>query len=81
MERGLLEWSLAKQEDLLDKLKDLSLPVLWVVGEDDAKYVEIGRRVAEVLPFGRLEVAPTGHRVPWEWEAFAESLADFVRIW
>ncbi len=79
MERSLLDWSLARQENLLDQLAGLSLPVLWVVGEHDAKYVEIGRRVARALPFADLEIAPAGHRVPWEWKAFAETLATFLR--
>lgn len=65
--RGFERWSLGRQRDLLPALGELRCPVLWLVGEDDTKYVEIGRRACAQLPAGRLQVvAASGHRAPWE---------------
>jgi len=78
--RGFEEWSLGAQEDLLPALGALRCPVLWLVGEQDAKYVEIGRRACARLPEGRLQVvAGSGHRVPWEQpEICAAAISGFL---
>jgi 2-succinyl-6-hydroxy-2,4-cyclohexadiene-1-carboxylate synthase len=75
--RGFERWSLGAQEDLLPRLGAVEFPVLWLAGEEDGKYVDIGRRACEVLPAGRLEVVGNcGHRVPWE---RAEYCAKVIR--
>jgi len=48
-------------------LEAIETPILWVAGERDAKYVEIGRRAVARLPHAELWICPdAGHRVPWE---------------
>ena len=60
-------WSLGRQADLLPRLAELDLPVCWIVGERDEKYVDLGRRAVKQLTQGDLEiVSGAGHRVPWE---------------
>lgn len=50
--------------DLWPALRQIQLPVCLVVGELDAKFVEVGRRAVDLLPNGRLEViANAGHNV------------------
>lgn len=50
--------------DLWPALRQIQIPVRLVVGELDAKFVEVGRRAAEQLPNGRLDViANVGHNV------------------
>ncbi|MEO8217258.1 MAG: alpha/beta fold hydrolase [Acidobacteriota bacterium] len=60
-------WSPARQEFLLAKLSGLDVPVLWLAGENDERYVAEGRRAVAALDRGQLKVIPgAGHRVPWE---------------
>ncbi len=69
-------WSLSEQENLLEKLAVLEIPVLWVVGENDEKFYRHAESVMKVLKRGRLLSIPdSGHRVPWEAE---EELVDAV---
>ena len=78
---GLTAWSLGAQEKLDAKLAGIAVPVLWVAGGDDARYVAEGERAAKASPAIRLEIAPgAGHRVPWESPAwFADVVSEFVR--
>ena len=64
------------------RLEHIETPVLWVAGERDAKYVEIGRRAVARLPDAELWICPdAGHRVPWEQpEAFVERLRAFLDL-
>jgi len=60
-------WSLGSQDDLLEKLSYLTVPILWIVGEEDQKFLEIAMKATNVLPYGELRVVKNaGHRVPWE---------------
>ncbi|HXB66036.1 MAG TPA: alpha/beta fold hydrolase [Solirubrobacteraceae bacterium] len=61
--RGL---SLGEMQPLWHRLKELSMPVTVLVGERDEKFCALGRRMAELLPAGRLVVAPGGHGLPLE---------------
>lgn len=72
-------WSLAEQEDLLDKLSSVDIPVLWVVGEDDEKFTNVGVVADDRLENVQLMVVPkAGHRVPWEAE---DTLVSGVVNW
>ncbi len=64
------------------RLEAIETPVLWVAGERDVKYVEIGKRAVERLPHGELWICPdAGHRVPWEQpERFIERLRAFLDL-
>lgn len=67
--RSFVDWSLGAQQPLWDGLSEITIPVLWVAGENDAKFLEIARHAVAALPHARLAVAPAaGHRVPWEAE-------------
>jgi 2-succinyl-6-hydroxy-2,4-cyclohexadiene-1-carboxylate synthase len=79
--RSFVDWSLGAQTPLWDRLGRISIPVLWVVGEDDMKFRAIGERAVAQIPQARLAIAPAaGHRVPWqapEW--LAREVAAFLR--
>jgi len=79
--RGLIDWSLGTQEPLWDRLREITIPVLWVVGEKDAKYLTISERAVAEIPQATLAIAPSaGHRVPWDAEQWlAEKVAGFLR--
>jgi 2-succinyl-6-hydroxy-2,4-cyclohexadiene-1-carboxylate synthase len=52
---------------LWDRLPELTMPVDVVVGERDAKFTALGRRLAAALPRARLAVVPgAGHGLPRE---------------
>jgi 2-succinyl-6-hydroxy-2,4-cyclohexadiene-1-carboxylate synthase len=48
------------------RLGELSMPSSVVVGDRDAKFIAIGRRMATLLPLGELVVLSGGHRLPLE---------------
>ncbi len=49
-----------------DRLAELRMPVTVVVGDRDAKFLAIGRRMADPLADGELVVAAGGHVLPLE---------------
>lgn len=74
--RSFVDWSLGAQEPLWERLGEIRIPVLWVVGENDGKFREIAEQAVGLLPESRLAITPgAGHRVPWE---AADWLADEV---
>lgn len=73
-------WSVGRQENLLPRLSELDLPILWIAGERDEKFVHLGRDAVKVLPRGRLEIVKdAGHRVPWDQpDRFAELVRSLL---
>ena len=52
---------------IASRLKEIAIPVLWIAGERDSRYVSEGRRAIAMLPNAELWICPdSGHRVPWE---------------
>lgn len=78
---GLEGWSLGNQADLRSQLARLPMPVLWIAGAGDDRYVAQGERAAGNGAAVRLSVAPdAAHRVPWEApEWFRDTVVEFVR--
>jgi 2-succinyl-6-hydroxy-2,4-cyclohexadiene-1-carboxylate synthase len=64
------------------QLESIRTPILWIAGERDAKYVDVGRRGVARLPCAELWICPdAGHRVPWEQPgAFTARLRDFLEL-
>jgi 2-succinyl-6-hydroxy-2,4-cyclohexadiene-1-carboxylate synthase len=79
--RQLRENSPGVLPPLAPRLHEITIPVLWVVGERDKTYVETGQRAVSLLPNAELWICPdAGHRVPWEQpKAFRARLREFVR--
>jgi 2-succinyl-6-hydroxy-2,4-cyclohexadiene-1-carboxylate synthase len=48
------------------RLGELAMPATVLVGERDAKYRALGRRMTALLPHGELVVVPGGHGLPLE---------------
>lgn len=49
------------------QLERIETPTLWVAGELDTRYADVGRRAVARLPHAELWLCPdAGHRVPWE---------------
>jgi 2-succinyl-6-hydroxy-2,4-cyclohexadiene-1-carboxylate synthase len=78
--RSFIDWSLGGQEPLWDRLVEMRLPVLWVAGARDRKFVGLAERAVGMLPEAELWLADgAGHRVPWQAdEAFAGRVLEFL---
>lgn len=79
--RSFVDWSLGAQQPLWQRLHEITIPVLWVVGENDAKFLALAERAVSFMPQATLAIAPkSGHRVPWDAEEWlAEKVAGFLR--
>jgi 2-succinyl-6-hydroxy-2,4-cyclohexadiene-1-carboxylate synthase len=79
--RSFVDWSLGAQRPLWERLHEITIPVLWVAGENDAKFRALAERAVSLIPRAKLAIAPgAGHRVPWEAEEWlAEKVAGFLR--
>lgn len=69
------------QQNLVPALSELkNPPVLFLAGEKDKKYQQIGDELAELYPVVKSQwVEDSGHRVPWENpESFSRILIDFA---
>ena len=79
--RSFIDWSLGAQEPLWDRLPEITIPVLWIAGENDPKFLSIAQRAVPLIPNARLAIAPgAGHRVPWEADEWlAGTVSHFLR--
>lgn len=80
--RSFVDWSLGTQEPLWERLVEISIPVLWIAGENDPKFRALAERAVSLIPNGYLAIAPgAGHRVPWEVETwFSKIVARFLKL-
>ena len=80
--RSFVDWSLGTQQPLWERLGEISIPVLWVAGENDPKFLSLAERATALIPNAHLAIAPgAGHRVPWEAESwFADQVARFLKL-
>lgn len=79
--RSFVDWSLGVQAPLWDRLHEITIPVLWVAGDQDPKFLALAGQAVARMPRATLAIAPgAGHRVPWEAEAWlAAQVAAFLR--
>jgi len=61
-------------------LAGISVPTLWMAGEDDVKYRDAAKRAAGQMKNSELWICPgAAHRVPWEQpQRFIERLREFA---
>jgi 2-succinyl-6-hydroxy-2,4-cyclohexadiene-1-carboxylate synthase len=63
----LTNFSLGKQEDLRNKIKNIKIPILWLAGESDVKFAQIAHEMQNLNTKIESNILnATGHRVPWE---------------
>ncbi|MCB1112112.1 MAG: alpha/beta fold hydrolase [Chlamydiales bacterium] len=76
---SLCYWSLGKQDYLFDKIADLPMPILWVIGERDTKFCSLAAQVRLKNKRSEIWVAQdAGHRVPWEnGQLFKKKIEEF----
>jgi 2-succinyl-6-hydroxy-2,4-cyclohexadiene-1-carboxylate synthase len=74
-------FSKGRQSDLLPGLSRLQAPsVLYLSGEKDSKYGELGEKLTASCSVVRHKIIPNaGHRVPWENpDSFVETVLEFM---
>ena len=74
-------FSKGRQRDLLPEFTKLQAPpVLYLSGEKDSKYCELGEQLAASCPIVRHRLIPqAGHRIPWENPySFVEAVLEFM---
>ena len=84
-DRQKLAWaveygSVAHQPDLREALREATIPILWVAGENDRKYADLAEECAALNPKFELAILPrVGHRAPWTAPSeFRAALASFI---
>jgi 2-succinyl-6-hydroxy-2,4-cyclohexadiene-1-carboxylate synthase len=79
---ALREWSPAVLPPVAARLHEIEIPLLWIAGARDAKYVAEGTRAVELLPNAELWVCPdAGHRVMWDHpQRFVERMGKFLGV-
>lgn len=72
--------SLGRQRDLRTELAELSVPILWISGEGDAKFRSIADEMAALNDcFESVCIADAGHRIPWDQpERMKQTIEKFV---
>jgi 2-succinyl-6-hydroxy-2,4-cyclohexadiene-1-carboxylate synthase len=80
--RSFVDWSLGAQERLWERLHEITIPVLWIAGENDPAFLTHARRAVTMMPQATLATAPgAGHRVPWEAETWLSGqVARFLKL-
>ncbi len=78
--RSLRGMGAGAMEPVVDRLSELAMPVLVIVGDLDERYVEIGERTADAIRGAYVEIVPeAGHTVHVEApETFDRLIAEFV---
>lgn len=74
-------WSLGHQKFLEPYLDKIRIPILWIVGELDLKFLEIAGRACKILPnCDLIKFKSTGHRVPWDNPALTtKAINSFIK--
>lgn len=82
MALALQNWSLGRQNDLSIEIADLDLPILWIVGRQDEKFMNETARLKFKHPESRVvAVEGAGHRVPWtQKEKLLELITQFMHF-
>lgn len=63
----LVRTSLGIQDDLKEAISELPMPIYWVVGQQDQKYVQVIQPLKFKNPLSKVIIVPNAaHRVPWE---------------
>ncbi|HRD55760.1 MAG TPA: alpha/beta fold hydrolase [Parachlamydiaceae bacterium] len=67
LKQSLKFWSLGNQQDLKPAIKNLDLPIFWIVGEHDEKFKHLAKTMQFSHPKSKIWIAENCfHRVAWE---------------
>ncbi len=61
LQSALTHWSLASQENMIERLKEFQCPLFYIHGDKDQKFAEIGRYIKLQIPRLNQITVPGGH--------------------
>lgn len=78
---ALTRWSVAEQEDFREFLAHASVPILYVAGDQDSKYCQIGQSLKLANPRMHFEIIPNcSHRILFDQpDLLSEAIMRFLR--
>jgi 2-succinyl-6-hydroxy-2,4-cyclohexadiene-1-carboxylate synthase len=78
---ALTVWSLGMQEDLTEAITNFQMPICWIVGERDKKFMDIAQQLKFNHPKSKLFIIPhAGHRIHLDQPArFKTILTQFIQ--
>ena len=78
LSRQVTYWSLGHQMQLVDRLKQVKVPMLFIAGALDTKFCSLAE---ECHPFAKIQIVPkAAHRVPWDQpEKFMHIFNTFIK--
>lgn len=81
MRQALLRFSLGNQTNEAHALASLRTRLLWITGEQDAKFTQLANKVCHDHPtFRHVVISDCGHRVPWEQpESFSQQVRHYLQ--
>lgn len=63
----LTSWSLANQENLIERIGLVDTPILWLVGASDHQFVALAKSLTFKNPLSQVLIIPnSGHRLIWD---------------
>jgi 2-succinyl-6-hydroxy-2,4-cyclohexadiene-1-carboxylate synthase len=76
----LTYWSLGRQQDLRQTIKNLPLPIYWVSGALDSYFIHLQDSILlDHSSSCKITIPEAGHRVPWDQPAaFSELFGSFL---
>jgi len=77
----LIYASQGRQKDLTKKVGELTVPQLWLVGENDARYFAMSKELNLKNPDSKVVVLPDAcHRIPWSHpQVFKETIQKWTQ--
>ncbi len=77
---SLRSLSLGRQKDFRCDIQSLKIPVLWIVGENDRKFLDLATEVCSLNSGISLVILPNaGHRAPWDQPVkFKKAVSKFL---
>lgn len=78
--QALNTWSLGAQQNATEAIHNLDIPILWMVGARDPKFLQQAQELTFKHPQSRVCVVPeASHRLPWQQpEKFMSHLTQFI---
>lgn len=81
LSKALNTWSVGIQADLTHAIATLDIPILWIVGENDKKFVKVAQELQFKHQKSKLDiVSNSGHRLLFEQqEIFSLTVKQFIQ--
>jgi len=81
LSKAMKTWSLGKQKNLTDEINSLNVPIYWMVGENDKKFLLQAEKFNFKHPKSKIcVVSQAGHRLPFDQpKLFLSNVTNFIQ--